>query len=134
VRRLAGLAILAATLCGGGCVERELRIDSDPPGADVYLDGKLVGKTPLAQPFTFYGGREVTLRKDGYSTTSKIVQIRAPWFQILPLDFVFEVLWPWTLRDERAVSMELAPLQEENTNVLLERAEKWREEAREPAK
>lgn len=118
-----GLILLA------GCVERELRIESDPPGADVYVDGQKVGKTPYAAPFTFYGTRQVTLRLDGHAVGQEVVPIKPPWFQIIPLDLFFELIWPGTLRDERLVRIPLPPLKEEDSNVLLERAKAWKAEA-----
>ncbi|MCL4730800.1 MAG: PEGA domain-containing protein, partial [Planctomycetes bacterium] len=34
----------AALVCTG-CVERRIYLISDPPGADVYIDGEYVGQT-----------------------------------------------------------------------------------------
>ncbi|MBI2922708.1 MAG: PEGA domain-containing protein [Planctomycetes bacterium] len=120
---LLGLILLA------GCVERELRIESDPTGAEVYLDGERVGTTPYAAPFTFYGTRQITLRLDGRAVAQEVYPIRPPWFQIIPLDLFFELIWPGTLRDDRLVKIPLQPLVEEDPNVLLERAKQWRAEA-----
>ncbi|MCX7703158.1 MAG: PEGA domain-containing protein, partial [Planctomycetota bacterium] len=50
----------------GGCVLREFLIQSEPAGAEVFLDGRYIGKTPLKQSFDFYGTHRVVLRKNGY--------------------------------------------------------------------
>ncbi|NUN50316.1 MAG: PEGA domain-containing protein [Candidatus Brocadiae bacterium] len=133
--RVAGRAALLVLLgaAAAGCVERELRVESDPPGADLYIDGVKAGTTPHVEPFTFYGARRLTFRLDGHVPQETVVPIRPPWFQVLPLDFFFELLWPWTLRDERRVSVVLEPLSEADPEALIERARSWREEARRPA-
>ena len=49
----AALAFALATI--SGCVDRRFVIESDPPGAIVYLNDKWVGPTPVDQSFTYYG-------------------------------------------------------------------------------
>ena len=128
-------AALLGLLFATGCVERELRVESEPSGADVWIDGRLAGKTPLVEPFIFYGTRGLELRHDGCTPVRQAVPIRAPWYQIIPLDFFFEHLWPGTLRDVIEVKITLETAKEEDPDTLIERAKKWREEAeREPAK
>jgi hypothetical protein len=41
---------------------------SNPPGATVYVDNQLIGVTPCATDFTYYGTREVRLVKPGFET------------------------------------------------------------------
>ncbi|MCE9581780.1 MAG: PEGA domain-containing protein [Planctomycetes bacterium] len=123
------LAGAIAILLLAGCVERELHVDSDPPGADVYIDGRLAGKTPLIEPFTFYGTHGLVLRRDGFSPATQVVPVRAPWYQIIPLDLFFEHLWPTTLRDIHETKIVLEPLQEQDAHNLIERAKYWRSEA-----
>ena len=47
----------------GGCVLRSLTVNSEPPGAMVYLDDELIGETPVTTTFTYYGTRKITLEK-----------------------------------------------------------------------
>lgn len=42
-----------------------VKIKSDPQGADVFIDGKVVGKTPFEGTFPL-GEHKLTLRKEGY--------------------------------------------------------------------
>lgn len=49
-----------------GCVERTLRIDSEPAGAVVVLNHREVGVTPCEVEFAHYGTFDVELRKEGY--------------------------------------------------------------------
>ena len=58
------LALLPLIL--GGCVSREMVINSEPQGATVYVNEAAVGKTPLQMPFKHYGTFRVRLEKPGY--------------------------------------------------------------------
>jgi len=100
-----GLALAPALLTG--CVERVLAIRSDPPDAEVTLDGKGVGRTPVDVPFDWYGGREIIVRKAGYKTVHTIEHVGAPWYQIFPLDFFTDVLLPFKIRDVRELAYKL---------------------------
>jgi len=44
-----------------GCVDRTLLIRSEPEGADVVLDAKYVGVTPVTVPFTYGGTHEIVV-------------------------------------------------------------------------
>src|SRR6185503_14144438 len=99
---LAGLA--AASLSQTGCVERILAIQSDPPGAAAYLDGEKVGTTPCEVSYTWYGTRVLVLELRGYSLVRKEIVLNPPWWQLVPIDFITDVLIPMTLRDLLSVS------------------------------
>src|SRR5688500_18580755 len=53
---------------GGGCVVREMVIDSEPRGALVYLNDQEIGRTPLTKEFTWYGTYDAVVRLEGYET------------------------------------------------------------------
>ena len=52
-----------------------LNIDSDPSAADVYVDGKLIGKTPLMQDIII-GNHRVVVRKLGYDDENHDVFVK----------------------------------------------------------
>jgi serine/threonine-protein kinase len=54
-----------------------LEVDSRPAGAKVYLDGKLIGNTPLSLPSVAAGEHAVRLEHDGYRNWSSSVRIVA---------------------------------------------------------
>lgn len=121
---------LLVALWSIGCVERRISIFSDPPGAQVVLDGKSIGTTPVSTKFYFYGNRDITLYKQGYQTETQIEQISPPVYQWFPLDFVSEFLWPAVVVDERRFTYTLAPhvpLPVEEKKNLTMRAQKMRE-------
>ncbi len=86
------LPILALLTVMSGCVTRIIRIESDPKGADIWLDGKPAGKTPKDIPFVWYGDRELSLEKEGYHSVREIIKVRPPWWQVFPIDFFAEFL------------------------------------------
>jgi hypothetical protein len=129
-RLLTGLAAVTLVLGGvAGCVERTLFIRSDPPGGRVFLDGEPQGLTPARIAFTHYGTREIVVRAPGRKPARIIVDVTAPWWQLTPIDFVTELLIPWTIEDERAIDARLDPAAEVapgEADALLKRAEERR--------
>ena len=92
-----------------GCVRRRLTIRSNPPGALVYVDDQEIGFTPVSTNFTYYGTRKIQLIKDGFETVTVKQRFWTPWYEIPPLDFFSENLWPGQLRDERVVDLQMQP-------------------------
>ncbi|MGE0707054.1 MAG: PEGA domain-containing protein [Planctomycetota bacterium] len=105
------LALLVTALVLAGCVERELVIESDPDGVEVFVDGTLAGVTsggaPVKVPFDFYGTRQVVARRAGYRPFRRNVELCVPWWQVFPLGLFSDVLWPGTIRDEHRVRVRL---------------------------
>ena len=108
------LRLLLAALCCvalNGCVQRTLTITSNPVGAEVFLDGFPVGKTPLDVQFEYYGTREILLRHDSQDppleSASRAVELEAPWHQHFPIDLLF-VFVP--LKDRHGAHFDLKPL------------------------
>ena len=127
-------ATLLAALSQSGCVERLLAIHSDPPGAAVYVDGERVGTTPCEVNYTWYGTRVVVLELRGFSLVHQEVVLSPPWWQIIPIDFITDVLIPITIRDRYPVSYTLdpAPVSPEEVNAVYERAEELRKRSLPP--
>ena len=53
-----------------------LRVESLPAGAKVYIDGRMIGTTPLSQPVTL-GEHDVRLDLSGYREWTSLVRIAA---------------------------------------------------------
>jgi hypothetical protein len=120
------LAAVAVAACTGGCVERQMTIRSDPPGALVYVDNNEIGLTPVSTPFTYYGQREIRLAKDGCETLTVIQPVPPPWYEIPGLDFIPETLVPGKIRDERTFDYPLQPQMLTPPDQLRDRAESLR--------
>jgi hypothetical protein len=103
------LAVLALPAALAGCVERFIVVRSDPPGAAVYLDQEKVGTTPCEVPYTWYGKRELVLELPRHRPVRELVSLDPPWWQYFPLDFITDVLLPFTLSDRAEFSYTLEP-------------------------
>lgn len=110
-----------------GCVRRQLTVQSNPPGALVYVDNQQIGTTPCSVDFIYYGTREIRLIKPGYDTLTINQPIPSPWYQVPPLDFVSEVLVPYKIRDNRTVAFNLQPQMMIPTEELIERGNQLRQ-------
>jgi hypothetical protein len=121
------LGILPALL--GGCVERALSIRTDPPGAKVSMDDRRVGASPVDVPFIWYGQRRMAIEMPGYQGVQEIVVLDPPWWQYLGLDFVTDVLLPFTLTDRREVTyvLERAEASPQELEEVKQRARELRE-------
>src|SRR5687768_9820611 len=86
-RLIRSWALVSLALLAAGCVgvRRELTVESDPPGALVYLNGEEVGRTPLTKEFVYYGTVDLQLRKDGYDLLEDRPNVWAPIWQIPPI-------------------------------------------------
>lgn len=74
------LTLLAAlVLLSSGCASivhgsgQEVPISSDPTGADVYVDGEDVGKTPVTPNLKRKRAHQVTFEKPGYRTEHRVI-------------------------------------------------------------
>jgi hypothetical protein len=54
-----------------------LAVESRPPGASVFVDGKLVGTTPIQLPSVNAGEHVVRLEREGYRRWSSSVRVVA---------------------------------------------------------
>ncbi|MCC6508077.1 MAG: PEGA domain-containing protein [Pirellulaceae bacterium] len=122
----ASLLVLVAI---SGCVRRRLTVRTNPPGALIYVDRQLIGPSPASTSFIYWGTRHIEAVGDGYRTEKVLRTFYPKWYQIPPLDFFSETLWPWEIRDQRVVDITM--LQEPNvpTEELIGRADEMRTQA-----
>jgi hypothetical protein len=134
VRRMRGfrsgrlLVLFVPLLVAGGCVgvRRQLTVNSQPPGALVYMNGDEIGRTPLTYDFTYYGTMDLRLRKQGYETLEDKPKVWAPWWQIPPIDLIAEA---FSATDRHTLSYELTPKrQDAPPEELVRRGEELREQ------
>jgi len=103
-----------------GCVQRQMTVLTDPPGAVVYLNDREMGRTPFSRQFLWYGNYDVVIRKDGYQTLKTTAEITAPFWQFVPLDAVTDFL---PLKDEETIRFSLKPAVPVDPKLLLQRGE-----------
>lgn len=122
--------LMAAAALLAGCVERTVKVQTDPPGALVTINDEEVGVSPVKFSFLWYGDYELILRRPGYQTMRTHFMLEAPWYQLPPADLVAEALVPWTIRDEHALpTYTLQPEDPVAVGELVERAAETRERA-----
>jgi len=121
----------AALIClSAGCIQRTLRIQTDPPGANVWVNGDDCGRTPVDMPFVSYGAIEIFMQKKDYATRKEVVRLRAPWYAVFPIDFFTDVLYPGKLHDRKTFGFKLESLGQADMKALESRAEEFSENAR----
>lgn len=129
MRRVIRLGLIsAAIVLTAGCarVQRTISIDSDPPGALVYMNDQEIGRTPVTRDFLWYGKYDVELRKEGYETRKTSAKVIAPWWQWPPFDLMADLV-PFRLKDKRNFSYVLQPEPPPpTTDEMLGRAEQLR--------
>jgi len=136
--RARGLLLVLVPFLFAGCVDRLISIRSEPPGADVYLDGAKVGVTPpsgfLDVPYHFYGDRELLFTLKGHRSHKQVVELDAPWWQIFPFDFLTDVVLPVTLTDrvEVVVTLEKETHGSKEIEETMKRAAEAREKTKPP--
>lgn len=131
MRRASVIGVVAALGLASGCVERRFIITSNPPGATVYREGMQLGVTPVDDPFVYYGTREYKVVLDGFEPLTVKQPAPPPWYEIPPLDFLTENLWPFTIRDvRRPEPYQLQPLPTPNPTQVLDRGQQLRNTGR----
>ena len=108
------VSLLAASL--PGCVERELTVTTVPADAEVFLDGRRLGRSPVTVPFTFYGTREIVARRTGYLPERHLETMEPPYFQEAPEDLYYETLTSDPYRDHREFRYVLTPVSPADTS------------------
>jgi len=101
-----------------GCIERTIRITSEPPGALVTLNDEQIGRTPAEAEFLFHGDYDVRLELDGYEPIHEGRRAEAPLYEYPVIDLVAEAL-PITLENTQEWHFVLEPSPE----TLIERGE-----------
>ena len=83
-RQAISMSVFLMLICSGCAVNRDIRVESDPVGADVYASSKLLGTTPLitdmdalfpnrAFDFHLSASRTLIFKKDGYKDATVAV-------------------------------------------------------------
>lgn len=118
--------VLALILLIGasGCTSRGITVTSVPPGAEVSINRRVVGVTPIRVGFTHYGTYRIELRKEKYQTLVKEEPIKPPIYGYDPAALVADNLIPARLNDEVYLHYVMKPLElKTDKDALTERDE-----------
>ena len=115
------LPVLAALglACSCGCIRRTLEVTSEPPGAQLIVNGHPAGVTPLKLRFRFHGVYRLELRRAGCQPVTAAAAVPARFYEFAGPDFVAEVLWPGEILDARHVHYKLEPERPPDKDKLL---------------
>ena len=126
------VAVLVVLAGSTGCVRRTIRITTEPPNALVYLNDQEIGRSEVSTDFIWYGDYDVIVRKEGYKTLKTHWEVKPPWYQIVPIDFFAEVLWPGRIHDIHLRHLVLEPAEAPAREELIERAMETQRQALSP--
>jgi len=119
--------VLAASLVSG-CVDRRYTVITDPPNVQVLVNNQPLGSSPADGGFVYYGDYNFTLIAPGFETQHVRQPIAPPWYEVWPLDFFFENMWPFQLRDVRTFHYQMVPTQIPNIEEVNRRADVVRDQ------
>ena len=102
------LTCLAVSL--SGCTSRGLTVTSNPPGAELSINNRVIGITPMRVGFTHYGTYRIELRKKNYQTLVKEVTVNPPLYGYDPPAVIADNLIPVRLNDEIYINYVMKPL------------------------
>jgi hypothetical protein len=125
---VAAVVAVVLSFCSG-CVERRYTIRTDPPGAQVIVNGENIGPSPASRSYYYYGDREITLVGNGYETKTIIQPMKAPWWDNYLTEFFSENLVPYVIRDDREYAYKMEPARTPTQEEIQGRAEALRSEA-----
>lgn len=100
VRMFSFAALLALLVSIPGCTARSITITTNPPGAEVTINRRLIGISPCRVGFTHYGAYRIEIRKEKYETLVKEECINAPLYGYDPVSFVTDNAIPARLNDD----------------------------------
>ncbi len=125
VYMIVGLVALVLTGCGG--VNRRFVVESNVPGAQVFINDRPVGAAPAHSTFEYYGYYKIAVIHPDFQTETQRVHVVAPWYAYPPFDFLVEVVWPFGINDTRRYCFNLGPARQTNTGELINSADALRD-------
>lgn len=120
------VTVSAASLLGG-CVERRVKVTSEPSGARVWLNDEMIGTTPCQAGFKFYGKYDVRLALDGYEPIHEGRTMKVPIYEYPIIDLAANAA-PIDFESVNEWHFVLSPAGEfEDRERLIERAQELRD-------
>lgn len=117
------MALIAAVFLGG-CVERQLTVNTHPQGALVELNDEEIGTSPVTVAFNWYGDYNVRITKQGYQTIKTHRELKGPWYDKFPFDFFAQILSPKRILDKYEWTFQLEEKRQIPREELIQNAEK----------
>ncbi|MCK6471904.1 MAG: PEGA domain-containing protein [Planctomycetes bacterium] len=118
------LTVAGGALVFSGCTSRGMTITSLPEGAEVSINRRVVGTTPVRVNYTHYGDYRIEVRKDKHDVLVRQEKLRPPPYGYDPLAFFADNVVPARLNDEVYLHYVLKPVDEKkfDADTLVGRA------------
>ncbi len=101
-------------LVAAGCAERTLTIRSNPPGAEIWVNGeRLEGTTPATVSAAHDGTYRIELNKADYRRRIARFTTESSWSDAFPFDVFTDFLNPFAKGRHGTITIELEPIPEE---------------------
>jgi hypothetical protein len=126
VRNIQRLLIMAAVTTAIGCIDRRFVVESNVPGAQVFVNGRPIGPTPADTGWEYPGRYEFRVVAPGYEPLTKCELVKARWYDYAPFDFFVGVLWPFHIEDVRRFQFDLSPTRQVNVSEIEAKSEELR--------
>lgn len=123
-------AVLIQSVFFGGCVERQLTINTVPQEAVVVLNDEEIGTSPVTVAFNWYGDYSVRIRKQGYQTLNTHRKLKGPWYDKFPFDFFANLLNPRRIVDSYEWTFKLEEKKFPDRNQLIRNAQELKKQLR----
>jgi hypothetical protein len=127
--RMPLIGLAAVLILAGGCVERQLTINSVPAGAMVVLNDEQIGRSPVTVSFNWYGDYNVKISREGYETLSIHRRLKGPWYDRFPFDLFAQIIYPGRIVDSHEWTFTLAPKEQIDRDALIENAMELKKQA-----
>jgi len=121
------LSLMCAAALLPSCARRTIRIESEPPGALVWLNHREIGRTPVEVDFTHGGTYDLMLRKEGWEPMIGPMPTGFSLHGTPGIDLMLEVL-PIKTQQRVVWHVEMVP-RDTDHQALLRRADALRAEA-----
>ena len=127
-----GMVALALTLAPvlSGCVDRRFVVTTNVPGAQVFLEGKPLGPSPVDSRWEYAGNYNFTALAPGYEPLTEKVRFAPKFYMYPPFDLIAETLYPGRIEDVRRVTLTLTPSRQLSDAELLANGDVLRAEGR----
>lgn len=122
------VAGMTAGILVPGCVERKLTINTQPQGALVVLNDEEIGESPVTVNFDWYGCYSVRLSKEGFETLNTPQDLKGPWYDGFPFDFLAQIVYPGRIVNSYEWTFELSPRQPVSPQELIQNAEELKKQ------
>ena len=122
VRKYATISVALALGALAGCVDRRFVVTTNQPGAQIFIDGKPLGPSPVDSSWQYAGNYEFTALAPGYEPLHQTVRFAPKFYMFPPFDLIAETLYPGRIEDVRRVTLTLLPKQPLTDEQLIAQA------------